>query len=371
MILGLVVFFLYLYFFVGFNAILLVFERANLMEYGVFFSLAICALLLVMLFWVASWKTLLNSLSIKVSLKNAFLYYWVGYFADLVIPGQGVSGEATRMYLVRKDTKDDYGPIAASCITNRIVAYTVVTVGISVGLVYLVTTPTFAKLPAYAPYLLLIAWIGSVIHVGLLLYLALSDGAVKKIANFIFKVLKAFRLKKYATEENMQKTYESLARFHEGFRFFRKNPRQLLLPFGFQVLAYLLSITVYFLIMSTLGVTAGFFDFIILVYFLAGAIQDASAVFSVGALEIVLTSVFIAVLGNDVAAASGVAVAMLRSVTFWFPVVVGYIIIQVVGARNILTSRVRANITAEQKGGADKTPSSSTKTTQGSGELNG
>jgi uncharacterized protein (TIRG00374 family) len=367
MIFGLVIFLLYLYFFVGFNEILLVVEHANLMEYAVFLSLAICAFLLVMLFWVASWKTLLNSLSIKVSFKNAFLYYWVGYFSDLVIPGQGVVGEAARMYLMRKDTKDDYGAIAACGITNRTVAYTVITTGLSIGLVYLLTTSMFAKLPVYVLYILLIAWIGSVIHVGVLLYLALSDGAVKRIAGLVFKVLKVFRLKKYASEENMQKTYESLARFHEGSRFFRKNPRQLILPFGFQVLSYILSITVYFLILSTLGVTNGFLDFFILVYFLAGAIQEASAVFSVGALEIVLTSVFIGVYGPGIAAASGVAVAMLRSVTFWFPVVVGYIIIQVVGARNLLTSRASANFPAGRKGDADKTPSSSTKTTPGSG----
>jgi uncharacterized protein (TIRG00374 family) len=369
MIFGLVIFLLYLYFFVGFNEILLVVEHANLMEYAVFLSLAICAFLLVMLFWVASWKTLLNSLSIKVSFKNAFLYYWVGYFSDLVIPGQGVVGEAARMYLVRKETKDDYGAIAACGVTNRTVAYTVVTAGLSIGLVYLMTTSMFAQLPAYVLYILLIAWIGSVIHVGALLYLALSDGAVKRIADLIFKVLKVFRLKKYTSEENMQKTYESLARFHEGSRFFRKNPRQLILPFCFQILSYILSITVYFLILSTLGVTSGFIEFFILVYFLAGAIQDASAVFSVGALEIILTIVFM--FYHFEPALSGVAVAMLRSVTFWFPVVVGYIIIQVVGAKNILTSRVRAGIPAGQKGGADKTPRSSTKATPGSGELNG
>ncbi len=360
MIVGLVIFSLYLYFFVGFDEIFLVIEHANLATYLVSILLAILTLLLVMFFWVVSWKTLLNSSSIKISLKNAFLYYWVGYFLDLVIPGQGVPGEAARMYLVRKETKDDYGAIAACGIANRTVAYTVITVGLSIGLVYLLTTSMFAQLPAYVLYVLLIAWIGSVIHVGVLLYLALSHGAVKGIAGLIFKVLKVFRLKKYTSEENMVKTYESLARFHEGSRFFRKNPRQLILPFCFQFLSYILSIAVFFLILSTLGVTSGFLEFFILVYFLTGAIQDASAVFSVGALEIILTSVFI-VYGFE-PALSGVAVAMLRSVTFWFPVVVGYIIVQVLGARNLLTSRVRTNITTRQNGDVDKTPSSSTKT---------
>lgn len=343
MIIGLVVFLLYLNFFVGFNQILVVIENLNAGEFAVLYSLAIGAMLLVMFFWAISWRTLLGCYSTKVSLKNAFLYYWAGYFSDMVIPGQGVCGEATRMYLVRKDTRDDYGAIAACGVTNRIVAYAVVTGGLTIGLVYLLTTPLFPQLPVYVPYILLITWIGSVVHVGALLYLALSDGAVKKIAGLIFKTLKFFRIKKYASEENMKKTYESLARFHEGSRFFRRNPRALIKPFGFQILSYILSIIVYALILSTLGVTSGFIEFFILIYFLAGAIQDASAVFSVGALEIILTSVFVGVYGSGFAASGGVAVAMLRSITFWFPVVVGYIIIQVIGARSMMASRACAD----------------------------
>ena len=342
MIIGLVVFILYLYFFVGFNQIFLVIEHLNAAEFTILYSLSICAMLLVMFFWAVSWRTLLGRYSTKVSLKNAFLYYWVGYFSDLVIPGQGVCGEAARMYLVRKDTKDNYGIIAACGVTNRIVAYTVVTGGLTAGLVYLLTTSVFPQLPAYVLYILLIAWIGSVIHIGALLYLALSDSAVKKIAALIFKVLKFFRMKKYTSEENMKKTYESLGRFHEGSLFFRKNPRSLLKPFGFQILSYVLSITIYALILSTLGITSGFIEFFILIYFLAGAIQDASAVFSVGALEIILTSIIVGVYGSA-PATSGLVVATLRSITFWFPVVVGYIIIQVIGARSIIASRACAD----------------------------
>ncbi len=352
MILGLVVFFLYLYFFVGFDDIFLVIENVNLTRYLFYYSLAICTLLLVMFLWVISWKTLLNALSIKVSWKNAFLYYWVGYFIDLVVPCQGVCGEAARMYLVRRETEHDYGAIAACGITNRIVFYTVVTVGLSAGLGYLfnrgaVTDPIVL-------YILILAWIGSVIHVGVLLYLALSDQAVRKLASLIFRVLKFLRVRRYSSEGTVQHTFRSLSLFHQGSTFFRQNPKHLILPFAFQILAYVLNITVYGLVLSTLGFDFLFIEFFLVVYFLAGAIQDASAVFSVGALEIVLTSVF--VFYGYGAAVSGVAVALLRSVVFWFPVVVGYIIIQVVGAKNILNTRGRGNVPVEPSGGEEETP---------------
>jgi glycosyltransferase 2 family protein len=339
MIVGLVVFLLYLYFFVGFGQILTVIEHVNVAEYAFLYFGAIGSMLLVIFFWVVSWRHLLGSFS-KVSFKNAFMYYWIGYFSDMVIPGQGVCGELTRMYLVKKDTKADYGEIAACGVTNRIVSYTVVTVGLSIGLAYLLITPAmfgYPAMPSYVLAILLVGWVGSVIHIGVLLYLALSDRAVVRIASFIFKTLKFLRIKRYSSEESQRKTFESLGLFHEGSRFFSANPRCLVLPFIFQIASYVLSLAVYALILSTLGIPSFFLSFFLVVYFVGGALQEASAVFSVGATEIILTSVFV-FYGFD-AASSGVAVAMLRSVTFWFPVVVGYIIFQVVGARKMLLAK--------------------------------
>ena len=113
MVIGLFVFALYLYFFVGFSQVFLVVKSFNLTGYLTFYLLAIGTMLLVMLFWVSSWRMLLRALHVKISLKNAFLYYWTGYFVDLIVPCQSVCGEITRLYLVEKETKNNYGAIAA------------------------------------------------------------------------------------------------------------------------------------------------------------------------------------------------------------------------------------------------------------------
>jgi uncharacterized membrane protein YbhN (UPF0104 family) len=157
MIIGLTVFVLYLYFFVGFSQLFLVVKSVNLEQYLIFYFLAIGTMLLVMLFWVASWKTLLKSLNVKISLKNAFLYYWSGYFVDLVVPCQSVCGGITRLYLVQKETQKNYGAIAAAGVANRIVAHSIVTGGLTTGLFYLFFRAT---IPAFALGLLSISWIG-------------------------------------------------------------------------------------------------------------------------------------------------------------------------------------------------------------------
>ena len=127
---GLTVFILYLYFFAGFNQILVVLKGINPEQYAFFFSLAIGAVLIGNFFWLASWRAVLSKLKVKISLKNAFLYYWAGYFVDLVVPCETVCGELTRLYLVHKETNDNYGVIAAGGITNRIIAYLIVVTGL-------------------------------------------------------------------------------------------------------------------------------------------------------------------------------------------------------------------------------------------------
>ncbi len=345
MVFGLIVFAVYLYFFVGFGEILLVVKSLDLSSTLLFYSLALGTMILVMLFWVSSWRTLLRALNVKISLKNAFLYYWTGYFVDLIVPCQSVCGEITRLYLVQKETKQNYGAVGAAGVTNRIVAYSIVTVGLTTGLFYLLSRN---KIPGFAIDLLILSWVGAVAFLSILFYLALNDSAADKLASLILKVLKALRVKKFTSQGGLSPgTMESLRSFHEGFKFFRVHPRYLLKPLIFQACSFTLSLTVYVLVFNALGFNHLLLDFFLLAYFLAGAIQDATSAFSVGGLEILLTNLFI--FFGIGAATSGVAAALLRSVTFWFPLLVGYIIVQVVGARNLLSPKVREKIGTQEK----------------------
>lgn len=83
-----------------------------------------------------------------------------------------------------------------------------------------------------------------------------------------------------------------------------------------------------------------------MVYFLTDGIQNFVAAFSVGGLEIFLTNIFI--LYRVPPAASGVAAVVLRSVTFYFPLILGYACVQVIGAKNMLSSMTIGQVEANQ-----------------------
>ena len=340
MIIGLIVFALYLYFLVGFTELLNAIENLNTANHVFYYSLAIAATLLSVLLVSASWHSLLNALTIKTNLKNLFLYTWTGYFVDLMVPCQAVCGEVARIYLVRQDNNQNYGAIAASSVTNRIITYTISSVGLFAGILLLLSRSS--TVPVYLLNLLVIALIGTAIYLAVLFYLAIEEQAAGEMTRLILRLTKALRLQRFLPENISKKTEEGLSLFHQSFETFKKTPKLLVKPFILQILSFFLNISVYILVFHALGIKTLQIDFFILVYFIVGTIQIAAAIFSVGTLEIILTNIF--VLYGIPLASSGIAASLLRVLTFWLPILAGYITVQVMGARRLLNPTVREKI---------------------------
>jgi uncharacterized protein (TIRG00374 family) len=349
MIIGLVVFAVYLYFFIGISQILYVVRNLNSAQYVFYYSLAILAVLGSVFFWSAAWNSILKTLSVEISYRKSYLYYWVGNFADLILPCATVCGEVTRAYLVKKDSKESYGAIASSAVTNRLVAYTIVTSGLYIGAAYVLFKPNVPPLITNL-FILLIA--GSTAYLVVLLLLAFSQGSADKLAKIYFEVYKRIRPSK-ATPNNFRKTKKTLANFYEGFKVFRENPRCLIRPFIFHTIAYLLGLSVFVFIFYALGIPEASPGFYIAVYFIATSFQDASASFSVGSLDILLATIFI--LYGISSGISGIAAVILRSALFWFPLFAGFICVQFVGAKTLATRNPK-DITRKIDGTIVKNP---------------
>jgi len=331
MLIGLVVFAVYLYYFVGISQILEVIESLNSTQYAFYYSLAILAVLGSVFCWSAAWNSILKTLKINISYRKSYLYYWVGNFADLVLPCAAVCGELTRFYLIKKETDQNYGAIASSAVTNRLVAYTIVTSGLYVGAAYVLFKPNVPPLITNI-FVLMIA--GSTAYLAVLLLLAFSKRSSGKLAVLYFKINKRFRPSK-ATPSNLLRTKQTLANFYEGFQIFREKPRNLIRPFIFHVFAYVLGLSVFIFIFYALGIPVASPGFYIAVYFIATSFQDASASLSVGSLDILLATIFI--LYGISSGISGIAAIILRSALFWFPLIIGFICVQFVGAKTLVT----------------------------------
>ena len=353
MIAGLVVFAIYIVFFIGVNQIMLVLSHINSAQYIFYYSFALLAVLASVFFWSLGWNTILRRLSIKIPYRRSYLYYWVSYFVDLVVPCVTVCGELTRLYLVQKETEENYGALASAAVTNRIVAYTIVTIGLYSGAFLIFLKP---GTPSLITNIFITFLAGVTVYMVVLLYLAFFKGAAKNLSEFYLKLQKTFRPKHYRLSK-IEKTRKSLEEFYSGFQIFRENPRLLIKPLIFHAISYVLGLTVYILVFYALGIPSSTPEFYIVVFFIATAVQDAAASFSVGSLEIFLASIFLLYGVNP--GISSIAAVVLRSAGFWFPLFIGFICVQIVGTKNLLaatpqdlhkrTKRTRKRVTKEEK----------------------
>ena len=247
---------------------------------------------------------------------------------------------------MQKETQENYGALASAAVTNRIVAYTIVTIGLYTGGFLLFLKP---GTPSIIANVFITFLVGVTIYMGVLLYLALSKQAANNFTRLYLKLLKTFRPKHYRLS-NIQKTHESLAEFYSGFQIFREKPKLLIKPLILHGISYGLGLLVYVLVFYALGIPSSNPEFYIVVFFIAQAVQDAAASFSVGSLEILLASIFILYGINP--GISGIAAVVLRSAGFWFPLFVGFLCVQIVGAKNLLAARpedLRKRITKIEK----------------------
>ena len=331
-IVGPLIFFLYLYFFIGFNDIVEVFKQVNPYEYLFWYSLTFVALMLGMLFYSMSWNTLMKALSINVSIKHSFIYCALGIFVDLIIPLETISGEITRIYFIHKETGDPPGKIIASVAVHRIIT-TLITLG---SLLFSSIVILKYGLDLITLSLMAITVFGSFLLIAILLYLSLREHASKRLISFLIRVAESLTRGRFDFSEIMEKAQHNILYFHRGFKSFKGNFKPLIKSIIYSFLAWLLHVSIYLLVFYSLGfseISMKFYETIV-VYSVSMALQSIPIALPAGLVEVVMTSLY-TLLGVPMAI-SGIATLFIRITTFWSQIIIGYIIAQFIGVKNLL-----------------------------------
>ncbi len=331
--LGLVAFILYLSFAVGLGSLFDLISRLNFADYSLYYSIAIGALFLSVFFDSLIWHSLLKGLKVKMQLRKVVLYNWIGNFVEMVIPCETVCGEVTRIYLAKKETSGNVGATAAPVITSRILSTFVYTGGLFVGSLALVLS---ARMPVYLLGILVLVSVGTMGVIGLILYLALSEGAVERLVG-VFMVLVRVVTKSLEKQEKRKESLRvSLYSFSEAFRSYKKRPRLLVKPMIYAVIAWIFTLLVYLMVFWSLDFTAISLLDLAMVYCVSSTVETLTAGFPVGAVEITMITLYSA-LGVPLVVA-GAATTLTRLLTFWFQIIVGYPIFQFLGLKDAMKS---------------------------------
>jgi uncharacterized protein (TIRG00374 family) len=336
MALGLVAFILYLWFFVGFEGLFTLFSQINVYQYSLFLALAVGALLAAVIFDSLIWHSLLNSLSIKVKFRRIFLYNWIGNFVELIIPSATIGGEVARIALSQKEIKHDTGIAAATVLGSRIISTFVYSGGLLVGFLLLLFTH---QLPIYliTPVILVVA--GTVAVLACIFLVAFRADAAGKIVNAVMWVVKRLMKNPERQEAFRQKIQNSLFSFSGVFRTFKNHPHQLIKPALYAVISWIFNLVVYLMIFYALDFTAISLIDLATVYCIVTTVETITAGVPVGAVEVTMINLF-ALYGVPLAVA-GAATTLTRLLTFWCQVIVGYPLVEWIGAKSLLKGSIK------------------------------
>jgi uncharacterized protein (TIRG00374 family) len=339
MVLGLVAFTLYLWFFVGFGGFFSLLSKLNVYQYSLFFSLAVISLFLAVFFDSLIWHSLLDCLSVKVKLRKIILYNWIGNFVELVVPSATVGGELTRIVLAQKETKNDPGIAAGAVIGSRIISTFVYSGGLLVSFLMLLF---YHQLPIYVLTPVILVSIGTAGVLAVVFIIAFKESAGKKIVNFSLWIARRITKNPITLGNLREKISDSLLSFSEAFKTFKANPRCLIKPVIFSIIAWLFNIIVYLMIFYSLNFTGLSIIDLATIYCIVTTVETVTAGFPVGAVEVTMTSLF-SLYGVPIVVAAA-ATTLTRLLTFWCQVLVGYPLVEWIGVKSLIKSNFTSGL---------------------------
>jgi len=329
LVFGFVVFLLYLYFFVGISNILEVAQRTD----PLYYSLAVAILFVATASYAFAWQLLLRVLQVKAVFRRTFSFVWIGGFVDLMIPAESFSGEISKIYLMSKDTGEDVGRIAASVVSHRILVLGTTLGAIMVGSVFLLLG--YERSPTVANFLVFVAAC-TIVAIFSIIYLSMRPQATQKIAGWLTRFLSFISRGRWQLARLRSEIRKVLSEFHQGMDILMRQPQSLVLPFFFSIIAFSLDMLISFLVFRALGVRISL-NAILIVYTISNAIQTIplGVPGEVGVTDIVMATLYTLLLPGllpaEAAAVSAAATLLIRSITLWLRILVGYVAVHWTG----------------------------------------
>jgi len=334
--LGLLAFVVYLFIFVDINEMLITIRHADFL----LFAFAFVSTVIEIGFFVLSWQHFLVPLEANITFKKALTYSLVSNFIDLLLPAESVSGEISRIYIVSRDGVNT-GKAVASVVTQRILGMIIILAALIAGAAWLLILQF--PLSSLIQSLILFVAAATTVLLSIILVLCFKENWTYKIIEKIFAFLQRILGGRWSIDFWSSKAKENTQTFYESLRAFSKNIQKLVLPILFSLASWFFSVLVYYIVFAALGYTLNW-GVLFIVYSLIVTLKSIpiGVPAEIGLAEIAMTTLFGAfgVPLNFSAAAT----VLIRIVTVWFRLIMGFVASQWVGVEAILKG---GNITTQ------------------------
>lgn len=326
--LGVIAFLLYLYIFnVDIPEMIATVKRVNISIY----SLAIAALILQTLLFSLSWRSLLNFLSVKLSVRKSFLYVWYGIFMDILIPAESISGEISRVYLVTRKQNGTSGKVVASLVAHRLIGMGINLVGLMAGMFLLLIQEQISGILLNLSLLLVV---GTTVFLVLLILLCVKERWTLKIIDAAIKFVDYITRGRWNLANVRRRVVKAARMFHSSMKQFGHAPKTLSTSLLLSVSSWLCSIAVSYLVFFSLGFSIRW-SAIIITNSIMVAIKGIplGVPFEAGLPELTMPTLYAALGIPPTICAT--ATILIRLLTVWLRFCIGFAVQQWLGIRAV------------------------------------
>ncbi len=337
-VLGLIVFFAYIYVFnVDIWQIIATVQSINLYIY----LLAAVAVILDTLFFTMAWYLLLRFLSVKLSIVKSLIFVWFGIFIDILIPAESISGEISKIYLVTKEQNGTAGKVTASLVAQRIIGMTINIITLFIGAILLLMERQLAGLMLN---LILILVTLTFLFLFLLLLLCIKEKWSLRIVDAVIRFAERVSKGRWKLTKVREEVVEAAKAFHGAMRDFGHAPKTLIVATSFSSISWILALVVFQLSFLSVGYTAISWSAILVIGSIFTAVKSVpiGVPFEVGLPEITLTTLFIVV--GVPAETSATVTILMRILTLWFRFLIGFVAQQWLGLRTMTAASTNSKI---------------------------
>ncbi|MEM4704050.1 MAG: lysylphosphatidylglycerol synthase transmembrane domain-containing protein [Candidatus Bathyarchaeia archaeon] len=316
-ILGILAFIIYLYLFnVDIPTIIAKVREINLPIYLVAAFLTVFETL----FAALSWRSLLNFLSVKLSVVSAYMYTWYGIFVDIIIPAESLSSEVARIYLVTREQEGTTGKVVASLVIQRFIGMSINIASLTIGAIVLLTSPQISV--AMLTLTLFLAFLTALFFC-LLMLLCTKKGLVLKIIDSIIRFASFISRGKWNLSRFKQEAVKQAEIFQESMKGFKLGRKALFTSAIFYIFSWALSLYMVHLVFLSLNFPIRW-ETILLTYSIVAGVRaiPLGIPFEVGLPEITMTTLYVwSGVPFDIAATSTI---LSRILTIWLKFFIGF-----------------------------------------------
>jgi uncharacterized protein (TIRG00374 family) len=336
MLIGVLIFSLYLIYFVDLGEMMNDIKQANLVLY----SLTFAAALLDVFFFALAWRYLMRALSVKVSMGKTYAFMWVSIFIDSIVPAESVSGEISRAYLMSKEPNAETGKVVVSLVVHRVIMVLITITTLFTGTLVLFITDY--PLTTLVMYLIWLVTIATVAFLALVFMLCVKKKWMERLVDLLLRIAVRIFKGRWRLEDLREKALVELKAFYNGIATLTHNLKHFVGPVIFSLVSWVFSMLVSFLVFTALGFRVDWVLMSIIVVVFSLSLMIKSVPIGIPA-EVGLPELAMAILYTELGGPLGITAALASAITiltrlvsFAFKFAVGFVATQWVGLKGIM-----------------------------------